>query len=693
MSGFSRTGESFPDTGFWNQTMLPTGDTNPDAMGGSFSSARVPTGFGGPNSEEPVYFGPGDYADGYTGAGDTIYWGAFDDQGGNPMVDTLPDAEDPQYFVQQDEAVVPTGPVKFGPGFAVNALAGAGAGDSISGGSVPPASSAGPSERSFMGSQPEDVSVDEPFYRYREPLDASTEPTSTEPTAPGGSIELQPMQLGDASAPTTASGVTSATSGTESASSGTQGTMGRAAWSQGEAPGQRGLPPIPDELPRVPDLGPNPDLDAMFTAGPEYDGPDMYGKLFHDEDDGKKAVLEFEDDTPGGGDVELPGRTPGETIAAGYDTTPYDPYMIDADGAPLLLDDIPESSAMSWETIDLNSMPPEGAALLSEQLSDASNLSLGSEGIGTSSSALASFAKARMVDALIGPLLMPLFNAIDERTGDPWASRAIQGTLGAIGLLTSGDPFGVIAAPIAWGVQEYMKQRQRLVANDDPEAERGKKFGYVREGDKWYPAIQTSKERDEGWVGSDKTQVTFQYGNEIKWRKQKAGTEWIPYFEKGTYRIRPVVGLDPRGASRLGHPELPEQPRDGLPHGSADGIVPARDRRRRHHRERLRGARVHRGGAGEHYGGPEAGVQRLCAQGRRGLERVLGSAQPRGGAALQRPVRVRRPAAGHAKVDGFHAELPVQRHRIARDVRLWDERVRGLAGAAAQGERQRLPGA
>ena len=79
-----------------------------------------------------------------------------------------------------------------------------------------------------------------------------------------------------------------------------------------------------------------------------------------------------------------------------------------------------------------------------------------------------------------------------------------------------------------------MKQRQRLIANKDPEAERGKKFGYVREGDKWYPAIQTSKERDEGWLGSNKTQVTFQYGSEIKWRKGKLG-EWIPYFEEGTY--------------------------------------------------------------------------------------------------------------------------------------------------------------
>ena len=82
-----------------------------------------------------------------------------------------------------------------------------------------------------------------------------------------------------------------------------------------------------------------------------------------------------------------------------------------------------------------------------------------------------------------------------------------------------------------------MRQRQRLIENKDPEAERGKKFGYVREGDKWYPAIQTSKERDEGYFGSNKTQITMQYGSEIKWRKGKMG-EWMPYFEKGSYRMK-----------------------------------------------------------------------------------------------------------------------------------------------------------
>ena len=45
----------------------PANDTNPDSMGASFSSASS------------TKFGPGGYSGGYTGAGDTIYWGNLDD--------------------------------------------------------------------------------------------------------------------------------------------------------------------------------------------------------------------------------------------------------------------------------------------------------------------------------------------------------------------------------------------------------------------------------------------------------------------------------------------------------------------------------------------------------------------------------------------------------------------------------------
>ena len=212
--------------------------------------------------------------------------------------------------------------------------------------------------------------------------------------------------------------------------------------------------------------------------------------------------------------------------------------IVDADGSPLLLDDVPGSRSFGWGDVNLQSATPETRAILAETLGDTSNISLGAEGFSTSVRGLKGFLRNQAVGLTAGQLLMPIFSWLDETTGDPWTSRSIQGVLAAYGLVAAGDPFGVIAAPICWGIQEYMRQRQRLLETDDPEAERGHKFGYVREGSKWYPAIQTSKEHDEGWMGSNKTQVTFQYGENIKWRKQKGSTEWIPYFEKGSYHMK-----------------------------------------------------------------------------------------------------------------------------------------------------------
>ena len=117
-------------------------------------------------------------------------------------------------------------------------------------------------------------------------------------------------------------------------------------------------------------------------------------------------------------------------------------------------------------------------------------------------------------------------------------SRSIQGGLASLGYIVGGDPFGLIAAPIAWGIQEYMRQRQRLVDNDDPEVIQGRKFGYVREGDTWYPAFVTSRERDEGWLGSNKTQMTLEYGSDLRWKQKKGSDQWLPYFEDGSYKMK-----------------------------------------------------------------------------------------------------------------------------------------------------------
>ena len=95
----------------------------------------------------------------------------------------------------------------------------------------------------------------------------------------------------------------------------------------------------------------------------------------------------------------------------------------------------------------------------------------------------------------------------------------------------------MIMAPIMWGIQDYMMQRQRILENDHPDSNYGKLYGYVREGHKWFPAYITRSERDQGKLfGSDTTQIRMSYGTDLKFKHQKGTGNIIPYFDEGTYR-------------------------------------------------------------------------------------------------------------------------------------------------------------
>ena len=94
----------------------------------------------------------------------------------------------------------------------------------------------------------------------------------------------------------------------------------------------------------------------------------------------------------------------------------------------------------------------------------------------------------------------------------------------------------MIAAPLCWMAQEIQKQNWRKLENDNPDANYGKRYGFVREGGKWYPAFLTRAERDEGWLGSDRTQIRMSYGKDLKFKREKGTGRMIPYFDEGAYR-------------------------------------------------------------------------------------------------------------------------------------------------------------
>ena len=198
-----------------------------------------------------------------------------------------------------------------------------------------------------------------------------------------------------------------------------------------------------------------------------------------------------------------------------------------------LLSDLQDMNPVS---LDLSSAASSGVEVpegLGDYISDLGNLSLGAEGIGISGSALVGFAKARLTDVGIGMLIQPLFRLIDQQSGNSWTSRMIQLSMATMGYFLAGDPFGLIAAPIGWAIQEFIQKRARLLDNDNPEAIKGKKFGYVREGNKWYPAVSESQVKD---LGDPKSVLMMQYGDKLKWIQEKGTGKWVPSFEHVRYK-------------------------------------------------------------------------------------------------------------------------------------------------------------
>ena len=552
------------------------GDTDPDGMGNFFSGAHRPglqPGIDG--------FGPGDYSGNYTGQGDSIYWGPFGDTSST-------DASTAQHSVNDNV------PVQFGPGFLVSEVHNAFDGSRSvtqagTDGTAP--SGDGGVDAPGGGGLPEMPNIDALPAVPEVPSTGSVgsvAPTDTSYNTGTQRTGMSTQQTG--STPRTGSAASTIDDGVFSRAAGNSGVAGGIAedieYQLGSGtestvqPGDIELQPIQQSthdaagifqrqyLDGPGDLAP-PDMIARefgisreLAMGSKYENlrtalqAEYDNYLLYDGDSYAGTVYtepSFDwtadgPDLPGGGEIEMQALNPAESsaepsIVSEQRPTPLadKPLTItDSDGAPMLLEDLPgySENAFSWEMLgDDIANHPEFAASLSEGLSNPEALSLGAAGVGSDLGYMSRFLRNRGIDMVTGQLLMPLFNWIDDATDSPWTSRTIQGTLAVYGLLAAGDPFGVIAAPIAWGIQEYERQRQRLIENNDPEAERGYKFGYVREGDKWYPAIQTSKTRDEGWLGSNKTQVSFAYGTEIKWKMDKTG-KYYPYFEEGTYRSK-----------------------------------------------------------------------------------------------------------------------------------------------------------
>jgi hypothetical protein len=114
----------------------------------------------------------------------------------------------------------------------------------------------------------------------------------------------------------------------------------------------------------------------------------------------------------------------------------------------------------------------------------------------------------------MGIVIGPLIGWIDSKV-DGLGDMLSLGMIGT-DLLASGDPLGILL----WGVSQVWdatsKSRQKVIDNDTPDKDYGSRMGYVREGDKWYPAFFNKRFQSTGLLAGD-MEMTMDFGEEMAW--------------------------------------------------------------------------------------------------------------------------------------------------------------------------------
>ena len=123
---------------------------------------------------------------------------------------------------------------------------------------------------------------------------------------------------------------------------------------------------------------------------------------------------------------------------------------------------------------------------------------------------------------LTGAAIAPLIAWVDSKV-DGLGDMLSLGMIG-VDLMTTGDPLGILL----WGVSQVWdataQSRQKVIDNDTPDKAYGSRMGYVREGDKWYPAYFNKRFQSTGLLAGD-MQMTMDYGEEMHERRGRLGPE------------------------------------------------------------------------------------------------------------------------------------------------------------------------
>ena len=172
-----------------------------------------------------------------------------------------------------------------------------------------------------------------------------------------------------------------------------------------------------------------------------------------------------------------------------------------------------------------------------------------------SSSGIKNYIAKQMKGLALAPIILPLSYLMDMI--EPGMSDTVMTGMAVADFLGTGDPLALVvtAAMKIWGA--FQDEQERHEDNLQPQKDRGTKYGYVREGNTWYPAALNFNLEGEGFIDST-NEMQLNYGPSLYFKKVNiAGVpEFQPFttgglnqhktflLDKETYDNKDVTGSD-----------------------------------------------------------------------------------------------------------------------------------------------------
>ena len=173
---------------------------------------------------------------------------------------------------------------------------------------------------------------------------------------------------------------------------------------------------------------------------------------------------------------------------------------------------------------------PEGGSMSKAAMAQELGIGVGSNGgLWIQGATLKEWTYKQLNNVKLAPMIAPLTMWLNEVS--PVAGNYLNIGMAGMDLLTTGDPFALLLLGAGQLWAETGRVRQRVISNDHPDKEYGSRYGYVREGDKWYPALYKDRFMSTG-MGAHDGNMTMTYGSEIV-NFLDGESNWLPAVVDG----------------------------------------------------------------------------------------------------------------------------------------------------------------